>query len=124
MIDPEALEPSLDSALDRAMSMGWDFFDSPAQADATEAKRLNESANRTAETAAALYAASPEFRLILEWMLDVTLRRAAFIARLGLPMDHAYGYGCFREGQNAMTAAVLKLIAIGIKGRAPRARDT
>jgi hypothetical protein len=124
MIDPEMLEPALDIALDRAMEMGWEFFDAPGKADANELKRINESAHRTAETAAALYAASPEFRQILEWMLDVTVRRAAWIARLGLPMDQAYAYGCFREGQNAMTAAVLKLIATGIKGKAPRARDT
>ena len=120
--EPDA-EPSLMSAIDRAMEMGWDFFDTPAQPD-TETKRVIEVGKRTAETAAALYAGSPEFRVVLEWMLDVTLRRAAFVARLGLPMDQAYGFGCFREGQNALAAALLKLIAEGLKGKAPRARDT
>jgi len=119
---PEA-EPTLKSAIDAAMEMGWEFFETPQANAESEAKRLREAAQRTAELAAALYATSAEFRTVLEWMLDVSLRRAAFVARLGLPMDQAYGFGCFREGQNAMTAALLKLIAEGSKRQAPRPRE-
>jgi hypothetical protein len=116
-------EPSLESALDRAMESGWDFFEVPGVSERRESEQLQAAANRTAEAAAALYAGSVEFRLVLEWMLDVSLRRAAYIARLGFPIDQAYGYGCFREGQNAMTAALLKLIAQGQKAKPPKSRE-
>jgi hypothetical protein len=118
-----AAEPSLKSAIDAAMEMGWEFFDTPDRQGEAETSRLREAANRTAELAAGLYAISDEFRTVLEWMLDVSLRRASFIARLGLPMDQAYGYGCFREGQNAMTAALLKLIAEGSRRKPPQPRE-
>lgn len=115
-------EPKLDVAIERAgESEGWAFFDQQekGQVDAA-ARRINEARERVGEAAAALYAGSPEFRIVLEWLLDQTLRRATWSPQLGISMDQICGHGCFREGQNAIAEALLKAIAAGLKMKPPQ----
>src|SRR5947209_2318352 len=64
-----------------------------------------------------------EFRELMDYLLDVTHRRAMHIAQLGLPMDQAYAYGAFREGQNSVVEMVLKMIAEGRQQAAAPPRD-
>lgn len=119
-------EPSLKAAIEDADGLtGWDFFEHKAETcrGASLGSVDKERADRVCATLAR-FAASPEGTDVLEALLDVTLRRTSFVAQLGLPMEQAYGYGVFREGQNSLMAMILKMIALGRKGKAEKRRDT
>ena len=119
-----SLEPSLSAALAHAEKLdGWNFFEHAAEPK-TGASLASVSKQRADDAACALarFAASADGELALEMLLDVTLRRPSFVALLGLPMEQAYGYGVFREGQNSLMAMILKMIAAGRKEQTPQER--
>lgn len=119
------LEPSLSAAIEDAADLsGWDFFEHHAEPKSGAAlKKIDqERAERVAATLAR-FAATPDGAEVIEALLDVTLRRTAFVAQLGLTMEQAYGYGVFREGQNAMMAMILKMIAMGRKEKPIERRE-
>lgn len=62
-------------------------------------------------------------RIVIEHMLDVTLRRIAFTVQFGVDPMHSAFFGAFREGQNALVAALLKLYAEGKDKAPPPARE-
>ncbi|MGJ0393031.1 MAG: hypothetical protein ACR650_09775 [Methylocystis sp.] len=116
---------SLESLIEQAAENGWDFFDGPggrgAQTRAAMSAAQPDRADKVAQMAAQLYAQSVEFREVLDFLADATLRRVTFVTPpLTEPMAN-YAYGCFREGQNAHAFALFKLIADGrdeqLKGR-------
>jgi hypothetical protein len=122
--EEQSPEPSTQSIMDQAMSEGWDFFDHPAdQAESARYRKTHEQRGReVAQLAAQLWNAR-EFRLVVEWLLDVSVRRGVWVGRLGLAMDQAYGYGMFREGQNALAMTLMRLIAEGQKVKPQRSRE-
>ena len=97
---------------------GWGFFHHQAdpELNAKQAALAEEKSKRLALEAAVLWQHNPGFRDIMEFIFDQTLRRPAYVAQLGLPMDQAYGYGAFREGQNAVADMIAKMIATGMNG--------
>jgi hypothetical protein len=117
-------EPNMEALIAGAAANGWSFFD-PRQPTAAPGAvdPASEKHKRLATIAAALHAV-PEFRELLEFVLDASLRRATFVAQLGLPMDQAYGYGVFREGQNSLAQMILKMIAEGRRQAAPPPRES
>lgn len=118
-------EPEAEGLIEHAGREGWGFFDHPVETPPSAAaqKAASERGQRVAAIAGVLWASVPEFRELVEFLLDQSLRRPTFVAQLGLPMDQAYGYGVFREGQNALAMMLLKLIAEGRKIEAPKGRE-
>lgn len=93
-------------------------FDLFAQASSLPQDRAQFSAELEAQAraVAGAYArlfATDDGKLVLEHLLDVTLRRATWTAALGLTPDQAYGHGVLREGQNSLAFFILSLIARG-----------
>ncbi len=117
-----ANEPNMESLLRQAADKGWDFFNAPGPQDRSPAEQARTpEQERLIAIAGALWAV-PEFRELVDHLVEVTLRRMTFVAQLGLTIDQAYGYGVYREGQNATTMMLLKLIAEGRKVAAPKER--
>lgn len=115
--------PSLDSLLSQARGLGWDFFDGPRGAPDARADQETAKTERVALLAAALYDV-PEFRELLDFLADMSLRRLKRLPPLvGVDPIQNYCYGVFRDGQDAMVTAIFKLIAQGrdqqLKGRDP-----
>lgn len=95
---------------------GWGFFHhkhDPGLADKA-AKLADERANRLALIASVMWQHDPNFRDIIDFIFTQTLRRPTCVAQLGLPMDQAYGYGAFREGQNSVAEMLRQMIARGL----------
>lgn len=116
-------EPPAENIIDQLGASGWDFFDNGGpNADALR-KPANPRQQRLALVAMVLWSGVPEFRELLEHLLDVTVRRAKFHPSLGLPMQEAYGYGMFREGQDSVVHLILKMVAEGRQQTAPAPRD-
>jgi hypothetical protein len=124
MTDGTEKEPRIEDTIRNAADNGWEFFEHPADHKALDARRLAEQSRiqRLAAIAATMMTI-PEFVELYDYLHDMTLRRAAWVAQLGLPMDHAYGYGTFREGQNSIVFILGKLIAEGRKMQPPKGRD-
>jgi hypothetical protein len=104
------------AALENAAAEGWDFFEhrhDPARG--AQQKRVETTRGERVALSLARFASSPDGAEALEFLLDATLRRATFTAQLGLDPMQAYSFGVFREGQNALMASILKLIAQGRK---------
>lgn len=117
-------EPAAEAMITQTARDGWEFFEhanDPAKGEAAR-RAASEKGARAAAIAAALWNI-PEFRELLEFLLDASLRRATFTAQMGLDPMQAYSFGVFREGQNAMIYAILKLIAQGRKIEPPKGRD-
>ena len=107
---------SPEDLVEQAGSTGWAFFDGPSPDQTVAEKRAAEGpGQRMAAIAAALWGHSPEFRDLVGWLAQGTLHRTSFLSPLNLPMEQAYAYGQFREGQNAAVFALFKLIAEGQK---------
>lgn len=110
-------EPSFSAALDDVSKLeGWAFFEhvnDPAKG--ATARRVETTRGERAAAALARFASSPDGAEAFELLLDGTLRRATFTAQLGLDPMQAYAFGVFREGQNSLMAAILKLVATGRK---------
>lgn len=119
----KAAQP-LDDALDQASSQGWGFFNHFHDVDPERMKRAAEHDRgiQMAKTAARL-ATDTGFLELLEFLMDHSLRRATFTAQLGIDPMQAYAFGVFREGQNSMIYALLKLIANGRNAATPQGRD-
>lgn len=116
-------EPDLEALFASANIADFDLFKAePASARNAYDEDMDKRAADLASRAARLFD-SDDGRAVLEWLLDATLRRSTFVAQLGLPMDQAYGYGCLREGQNAIVHTILSLIAKGRKDQTPPPRD-
>lgn len=100
----------LDAMMEQALGVGWDFFDQqdPKDKRGTPAERVVERAGDAALAAAAVMA-TPEGRRLVEYLADITVRRPNFV--LGMPDPLVYA--AFREGQNGLFFALLKLIAVG-----------
>jgi len=105
---------SAEDLIEQAGSTGWAFFDGPTTDQKESEKRAQASTGqRMAQIAAILWGTSPEFRELLGYLAKGTLHRTMFLSPLNLPMEQAYAYGQFREGQNAAVFAMFKLIAEG-----------
>lgn len=111
--DPQA-EPNVESVLDNFAKGGWDGLADEAnfEANKTYSKSQAEARREIALARVSVFR-TPEGRKALEWMLDMSLRRAAWDNTK--PAAEALNYGMFREGQNSIVAAILKemLIADG-----------
>ena len=118
-------EPSLDAAIEGAGKLeGWAFFEHPADPGKQAAELAkSEQAENAAAHLARLHASDPAFRAAIDLLLDMTLRRATFVAHLGLDPMQAYGYGVFREGQNSLMTVILNMIARGRKDRPEPGRE-
>lgn len=115
-------EPKAENIIDQLGATGWDFFkDGGPHADALRPPE-NPKQQRLALVAMVLWSI-PEFRELIEHLLDVSVRRSKFHPSLGLPINEAYGYGMFREGQDSVVHLVLKMIAEGRKQIAPPPRE-
>ena len=109
------MQASDEDLLEQAAEGGWDFLDgaAPSEKGRAQERAETEPGQRMAKIAAILHAQSPEFRELLAWLAKGTLHRTIFLSPLNLPMEQAYAYGQFREGQNAAIFAIFKLIADG-----------
>lgn len=116
-------EPKAENIIGNLGAEGWDWFkDGGPTSDALRAA-ADPKQQRLALVAMVLWNGVPEFRELVEHLLDVTVRRAKYHPSLGLPINEAYGYGMFREGQDSVVHLVLKMIAEGRKQTAAPPRE-
>jgi hypothetical protein len=99
----------LDTMLEQAAG-GWSFFD-PQDAKekrGTWHEAIEERAAQAALDAAAVMETKAG-RALVEYLADISVRRPTFV--LGMP--DPLTYAAFREGQNGLFFALLRLIATG-----------
>jgi hypothetical protein len=94
----------------------------PQPAEAREALEQMRLASLAEMQAISRVASSDDGKVMLEWLLDQTLRRPVYIGRLGFDAMQAFGEGRFREGKNAIVHQLLVAIAIG-RGEQPPFRE-
>lgn len=95
-------------------------FDPHSTGAVTEAaKQVQLQRARSAEDAKTIAHAwarfyeTPDGRMALDQLFDTTLRRTAYFAQLGIPLDQVALYGALREGQNGVAQMIARLISIG-----------
>ncbi|MDD7908673.1 hypothetical protein PUV47_01980 [Pseudovibrio exalbescens] len=88
-------------------------FAADPQAKERSAQEERAAHERRARYLAALAAvfSTEDGRLVLEELLNGTLRRTTFQTQFGVDPLQAYAHGAFREGQNAVVATILKDLA-------------
>lgn len=113
---------SVERLLERFAGGGWDAL-------ATSVADLSKPGSDQAQMAydricqaAARMAASDDGRLVLDWLVDLTLRKASWHGQLGMSVEQIATYGLLREGQNSLVALLLGAILKG-QGGAPLSRD-
>lgn len=109
---------SLSKMIQMAQAQDWSAFDAldPAlrsEVDPRVAAQEEDLKRQRIAAAAAKIFTSPEGELVLETILDKTLRRSSFFAMLGIDPMQVAMFGAFREGQNALVTEILRLIAEG-----------
>lgn len=112
------------AAFGDAFAMPLDrFFD--ALAGGGVSTMLNEQdieIARAKEQVAALAAklvTDPEWRPLVEWLLDISLRRPTVTMHLAGNRDMRDFHSNFREGQNSIVFLLLREAAVGRKERPP-----
>lgn len=101
--------------IEQAGEMGWDWFDKLGGPGAPDAKKIAltiERGQRLAQAMARL-AGNDDFKLLLEHLVDTTILQPVQYVALGLPIDQTALNAARREGENALTWKLLKLIAEG-----------
>jgi hypothetical protein len=109
---------SLNDMMRLASGQDWSMFDAldPAVKDGVDpriAKQEQELERQRISSAAARIFSTPEGELVLDAILDKTLRRTCYFAMLGIDPGQVAMFGAFREGQNALVTEILRLIAEG-----------
>lgn len=97
----------LEGMLDRATA--FDLDGGMALADEALAQARSTQADRDQITALAGQLAK-DFRPLLEWLCDITLRRPVFLPTLG---PDALAFVAHREGQNLIVWELLRAVAEG-----------
>lgn len=117
-------EPSLQALQASAAAGGWDWLEAAEKRifGKAPAALTAEARQRLAEATARIFN-SPDGAILLEAMLDRTLRRIVFVTQLGVDPQQALLHGAFREGQNALAAEILRLKAEGEKVAPPPPRE-
>ncbi len=89
---------------------GWSFFEgqNPKENRGSWHEAVEERAAQAALHAAAVMETEAG-RALVEYLADISVRRPCFV--LGMPDPLAYA--AFREGQNGLFFALLRLIATG-----------
>jgi len=102
----------VDNYLGSADELVRQLFGAPSE---EQQKALEEQhlADLAVAQAAARVFSTDDGRLVLEHLLDVTLRRPTFIAHANLDPMRAYAHGVMREGQNQIVFVLLQAIARG-----------
>lgn len=113
---PVRVEELMNAVL--SLGDGWQALDFTRKAERPDDLLPQHDFRRVAQAAARTFA-SEDGRLVLEWLLDLTLRRMAWHASFGVSVEQAYGAGVHREGQNSIAIALLSLIEAG--GHEPKA---
>ena len=111
-------EPSVTSLIERFVSGGWEQLSQlGSNPEQSKDKSLNTVTDyeRVSAAAARLYG-THDFQVILEWLLDLTLRKASWHAALGCDPAQAASYGVLREGQNSVVALLIGAIVKGQSG--------
>lgn len=101
-----------------AQGQDWSMFDAldPAVRSGVDPRIAEEEdklKRQRISAAAAKIFSTPEGELVLETILDKTLRRTTYFAMLGIDPMQAAMFGAFREGQNALMTEILRLVAEG-----------
>lgn len=104
----------------QAGEMGWDWFGQRAEPprSATQAAVDAAVSQRLAQAAARL-AASPDFRLLLNHLVDTTILQPVQFVALGLSIEDSALNTARREGENALVWKILKLVHEGGAVAAP-----
>ncbi len=108
----------LDGFLDQTARLNLDALMDKLGGTPGVARELSAARKQVAACAAAM-AASDDGRVVLEFLLDATLRRPVFLPGLG---PEALVYAAHREGQNAVVWQLLQAIAEG-RGETPPNRE-
>lgn len=117
-------QPSLESILSRFVTGGWQGLEGIAGAVHSPQQGEVDVAYERVCQAAARLAATDDGKILLEWILDLTLRKASWHGTLGASIEQIATYGLVREGQNSLAALILGAILKG-QGAAPlTVRDT
>lgn len=108
----------LNDMMRMASGQDWSMFEAldPAVKDGVDpriAEQEQELERQRICAAAAKIFSTPEGELVLETILDKTLRRTTYFAMLGMDPGSVAMFGAFREGQNALVTEILRLVAEG-----------
>jgi len=114
-------EPTAQGMLDKLgkdfLSDGWPGFDETGTRELNETETAEMIAKKK-ELADAVYSTfkTSAGKITLEWLLDNTLRRAAFNPDHPNPMQ----YGFMREGQNGIVHAIVSQIHLSLNPAEPQ----
>lgn len=111
MAEQRPAEPQVDGVLNQWDEGGWDALSDILNREENRTYTKSQKEERV-EQAAAFTAVfrSAAGQIVLERLLDLTLRRASWLGRLS--KDEALTYGLFREGQNSIVAIIMKELLI------------
>ncbi|WP_054782860.1 hypothetical protein [Pseudovibrio denitrificans] len=93
--------------------------DPKAKEKASQENRENQRRRTQYLAALATVFSSEEGQLVLDELLNGTVRRIKFHTQLGIDPWQSHAYGCYREGQNSVVAMILKDLAEVGGGVAP-----
>lgn len=117
---PEMMEALSGDDWSAVNSLMRQFEVNPEKRARNEAQQREKQAQRDRYLAAlATIFASDDGQVVLEELLNGTVRRVTFQTQIGIDPQQAHAYGCFREGQNSVVAAILKDLAEVGGGVAP-----
>lgn len=121
---PREAQP-LDSMIPDARSIAKGLFEEVDPKDLPAGARLAiEKQKATQEAAARLFTNNADFRLVLEALCDVTVRRPQLVIMPGVTTEFAALYSAKREGQNELLYLLLAWIAEGRGEQSPRREPT
>lgn len=116
-------EPNLQSILERFVGGGWETLSQLAQDTQAGPTGPDLAYERVCQAAARLVE-TPDGKLVVEWLLDLTLRKASWHGQLGQSVEQIATYGLIREGQNSLAALLVGAILKGQGAAPPAPRDT
>ena len=111
-------EPDLARLLERFAGGGWETLAQMGADLADPSPTKSEQAYERLAGAAARVAATPDGKILVEWLLDLTLRKTSWHGQLGLDVNKIAAFGLLREGQNSIVALLVGAILKG-SGAAP-----
>jgi hypothetical protein len=105
----------LESFLDRTAKIDLDDLAEQLEGTPAVAKELSRSREQVAALAAKLM--DSEYRPVVEWLIDISLRRPTFMPGLG---HEGQLYAAYREGGNAVVWQLIQAIAQGREEMPPQ----
>jgi hypothetical protein len=117
-------EPNLQAILERFVSGGWETLSQLTQDTKSTVPTGSDLAFERVCQALARIAETPDGKVFLEWLLDLTLRKASWHGQLGQTVEQIASYGLLREGQNSLAALIVGAILKGQGAAPPAVRDS